>query len=169
MKRLMTAVASALAFATGAFGVDLWVDQKAVNASDANAGSEAAPLLTIQAAINAVHAQGGGTVKVKPGVYDQGGQTDPSGLFCRADLSCGGVSLEGVGDRAEIVIVGARDPESSDPYGRARDGRDTLRLPAAGIRACAERHLARGRDRPCGQRPGNRRRCAGRGQLWLRA
>ena len=118
MKRLMTAVASALAFATGAFGVDLWVDQKAVNASDANAGSEAAPLLTIQAAINAVHAQGGGTVKVKPGVYAQGGQTDPSGIFCRADLSCGGVSLEGVGDRAEIVIVGARDPESSDPYGR---------------------------------------------------
>ena len=71
MNKLHSAVIAAMiSFAALADGSVLWVD-KAKGWDGDGCGSESSPYRTIQAAVNA--AASGSTIKVKPGVYDEGG------------------------------------------------------------------------------------------------
>ena len=110
MKKLMVMVTAALAFVSVVLGGDLWVDQKAANAADTNPGTEAEPFLTIQAAVDAVESDVQTTIKIKPGTYIEGATVGDDGIKSVVLINAKKISLEGVGRRDEIEIVGAPDP-----------------------------------------------------------
>ena len=74
-------VSAGVLLAASAFGGEmLWVDRNAGVAADGR-GGETAPFASIQAAVAA--ASDGATIKVRPGVYDNGGANDPDGRLNR--------------------------------------------------------------------------------------
>ena len=58
-----------------------WVAKEDPNASDANAGTEAAPFRTIQAALDNPNFVAGDTVNVKRGIYDEGAMVMGNGTL----------------------------------------------------------------------------------------
>jgi len=86
---------SAPVMSAGAVGTTYWVD--AVNGNDANPGSEAEPFKTITEALS--YSNAGGTVMIRPGVYDQAnGETLP--------LVSNGESLISTDGTATTIIDG---------------------------------------------------------------
>ena len=70
--RLAVLAAAGLCGASAFAANTWWVAKEDPNASDANAGTEAAPFRTIQAALDNPNFVAGDTVSVKRGVYDEG-------------------------------------------------------------------------------------------------
>ena len=95
-----------------------WVAKEDPNASDANAGTEAAPFRTIQAALDNPNFAAGDTVNVKRGYYDEGAAfLTESGVSNRVTI-LKKAFLVGVEGAALTHIVGARSPGSTANYGR---------------------------------------------------
>ena len=113
---------AALAFGlcvSSAFAANTWwVAKEDPNASDANAGTEAAPFRTIQAALDNPSFAAGDTVKVKRGVYDEGASISDATAVSNRVLITKACHLVGV-EGAEVThIVGARSPGSTVSGGR---------------------------------------------------
>ena len=95
-----------------------WVAKEDPNASDANAGTEEAPFRTIQAALDNPSFAAGDTVKVKPGVYDEGESISATSVISNRVLITKACHLIGVDGAAVTHIVGARSPGSTASGGR---------------------------------------------------
>ena len=95
-----------------------WVAKEDPNASDANAGTEAAPFRTIQAALDNPNFVAGDTVNVKRGIYDEGESISEASVISNRVLITKAVHLVGVDGAAATHIVGARSPGSTATGGR---------------------------------------------------
>ena len=86
-----------------------WVDrQSGVDA--AGRGSETAPFASIQAAVDV--AESGSTIKVRPGVYDNGGQKDEDSKLNRVYIKGKALKVVSTGGKDVTHIVGRH---STDP------------------------------------------------------
>ncbi len=131
MSRLHSAVIAVMfTFAALADGTVLWVD-KAKGWDGEGRGSEDSPYRTIQAAVDA--AASGSTIKVKPGVYDEGlkhyNNWDNRVFIDQKVLkivSTGGKDVTHITGSGSIRCVGFRDAEGSVVEGfTIRDGNAT--------------------------------------------
>ena len=95
-----------------------WVAKEDPNASDANAGTEAAPFRTIQAALDNPNFVAGDTVNVKRGIYDEGESISEASVISNRVLITKAVHLVGVEGAAVTHIVGAKSPGSTATGGR---------------------------------------------------
>lgn len=110
MKSLLFSIGVALALVPAYCGNVIWVDSRAGSDGEGR-GSEKAPFATIQAAVDA--AQSGDTVKVRPGVYDQGGARTVEGKLNRVKIVGKKLVVESTGGKDFTHVVGGHDPESA--------------------------------------------------------
>ena len=104
----------------GALAANTWyVAKDDPNASDGNAGSEAAPFRTIQAALDNPNCVAGDTIMVKPGVYDEGGWVDENGYTNRVNIAKDNIMLKSTDGAAVTHIVGVKDPTGTRGVGTA--------------------------------------------------
>ena len=141
MKKLQICVLSVLAVLS-ATAATYYVDRNNSNASDAaNVGTEDVPFASIQAAVD--KAAAGDVVKVKPGIYDNGGKTytftnkagDTYNCLDRVRITKA-IRLEATSSNpAATVIKGASDPEptSGNKYGIGPNAVRCVSVGATGV------------------------------------
>ena len=115
MKRMMKLAAALTVAAVSAFGGEtVWVD-RALGNDDSGDGSAGKPYASIQAAVEA--AGDGDTVKVRPGVYDNGFRIDADGITNRVYVAGKKLKLVATGSRAETHIVGRHSVATAEGFG----------------------------------------------------
>ena len=110
----------------------VWVDAANAGRSELN-GSETAAYATIQDAID--NASSGDVIKVRPGVYDQGGSPLAGykyALVHRVMLDKK-LTIESTGGRDVTHIVGHKDYSKGDQYGRGLEAVRCVGVSSAGV------------------------------------
>ena len=115
MKNMVKLAAALAVAAVSAFGSEtVWVDRALGNDASGD-GSAAKPYASIQAAVEA--AGDGDTVKVRPGVYDNGFRIDADGITNRVYVAGKKLKLIATGSRAETHIVGRHSAATAQGFG----------------------------------------------------
>ena len=78
-------------------------------------GGETAPFASIQAAVAA--ASDGATIKVRPGIYDNGGANDPDGRLNRVYVTGKKLKIVATGRKEETHIVGRHATTTAEGFG----------------------------------------------------